>query len=386
MVDINRCYSIDDLNRAAHKALPKVIYDFIEGGAEDELTLRRNLQSFDHYEFVPRVLRDVSNIDLSRQVLGIDCRMPLVCAPTAMSCMFHHQGEEAVALAAAKAGVPYTLSTLSTRSIEQIATLSSGPKLFQLYIWHQRALVDEFIERCRQNGYQGLMLAVDLPALGKRERDLHNGHGRALELRLKTALGAWRTPRWLYHFLRGGPPQMANMLAHLPDNANALKTIDVVNQQFDASVSWQDAENLRAQWQGMFVLKGIQSVEDAKRAVTMGASAIVLSNHGGRQLDGAPPAMAILPAVLDAVGGELEVLIDGGIRRGADIIKALALGANACMIGRPYLYGLAAGGEAGVSRSLEILRSEMERVMKLIGCDSLDRLDASYVRRISALS
>lgn len=386
MSDINRCYSIDDLAQAARKALPGVMYDFIEGGAEDEISMRRNRQCFEAYEFVPRVLRDVSRIDLSCKVLGVDCSMPLVCAPTAMSCLFHHRGEEAVALAAAKAGIPYTLSTLSTRSIEQIAKLSGGPKFFQIYIWHQRALVDEFIERCRQCGYEGLMLAVDLPALGNRERDLRNGHGRPLELRLKTALGAWRRPRWLYHFLRCGPPQMANMLEHLPDDANAFKTIDVVNQQFDASVTWQDAEQLCAQWQGTFVLKGIQSVADAKRAAAMGASAIVLSNHGGRQLDGAPAALSILPAVVDAVSGDIEVLIDGGIRRGADIVKALALGANACMIGRPYLYGLAAGGEAGVSHSLEILRSEMERVMKLIGCDSLAKLDDSYVQKIQASS
>lgn len=385
MPDINRCYSIDDLCNVARKALPGVMFDFIDGGAEDEVTLCRNRQCFNHYEFVPRVLQDVSNIDLSSRVLGIDCAMPLMCAPTAMSRMFHHKGEEAVALAAEKAGIPYILSTLSTYSIEQIAQTSRGAKLFQIYIWHNRALVNEFIERCRASQYEGLMLAVDLAALGNRERDLHNGHGRPLELRFKTAIGAIRTPRWLYHFLRSEPPQIANMLGHLPHNANALKTIDTINQQFDASVNWQDAEKLCKQWQGPFVLKGIQCVADAKRAADIGVSAIVLSNHGGRQLDGAPPALDLLPRVVDELGGDVEVLIDGGVRRGADIIKAIALGASGCLIGRPYLYGLAAGGEAGVSRSLEILRSEMERVMKLIGCDAISKLNSSYVQKISSL-
>jgi L-lactate dehydrogenase (cytochrome) len=374
-----RCYSIDDLRKASRKALPKVIFDFIEGGAEDEVTIGKNLCAFQRYEFVPRVLCDVSTIDLSTRVQCIDSSMPLICAPTAMSRLFHYKGEEAVALAAQAAGIPYSLSTVANYSIEQIAGLSRGSKLFQIYVWHNRQLVDEFIERCQRCEYDGLMLAVDFVALGKRERDLHNGHGRPLEMRVKTALGGLARLRWLYRFLSSPPLKMANMQEHLSHNANALKVIDSIHQQFDPAISWEDARRLRDKWQGAFLLKGIQCVDDARRAVDIGASGIVLSNHGGRQLDGAPSAMDILPQVYAAVGNDLEIIVDGGIRRGSDIIKAIALGAKACMIGRPYLYGLSAGGEAGVSRSLEILRTEMELVMKFIGCESIDKLDASYV-------
>jgi L-lactate dehydrogenase (cytochrome) len=296
--------------------------------------------------------------------------------------MFHYQGEEAVAKAAEAAGIPYTLSTVATRSIEQVAAYSQGPKFFQIYAWHNRELVDEFIRRCQASNYDGIQLAVDLAALGNRERDLRNGYGRPLELRIKTGLSALTRPAWLYRFITSDSMKMANLVEHLPHGGDAARTLDTVNEQFDAGVTWERAQAMREQWQGPFVLKGIQCVEDARQAVTIGATGIILSNHGGRQLDGAPSALDLLPAVVDAVGGDIEVLIDGGVRRGADVIKAVALGAKACLIGRPYLYGLAAGGQAGVSRSLDILRNEMERVMKLIGCTSIRQLDSSYVARL----
>ncbi len=382
MSNLDRCYSVEDLRKAARGALPRVIYDFIEGGAEDEITVHRNRRSFNDYTFVPRVLRDVSKVDLATRIQGLDCSMPLLCAPTGMSRLFHYQGEAAVARAAREAGVPYVLSTVSTCSIEEIATLSDGPKFFQIYVWRNPGLVSEHIQRCRASGYDGIFLAVDLAALGKRERDLRNGHGRPIELRVKTGFGALTRPRWLFHYLTSSPLRMSNMVAHLPHKGAAVRTIDTVNEQFDPSVTWEDAQRLREEWGLPFIIKGVQCAEDARRAVSIGATGIVLSNHGGRQLDHAPAAMDILPEVVDAVGNDIEVIIDGGIRRGSDIVKAIALGAKATMIGRPYLYGLAAGGQAGVARVLEVFRSEMEQVMKLIGCDSVQKLDRTYVRRL----
>ncbi len=382
MLKISHCHSIEDLRNAARKAIPGVMFDYIEGGAEDEITVRRNRESFAKYEFVPRVLQNVSEIDLSTQVQGLSCSMPLLCAPTGMSRLFHYQGEKAVAQAAQSAGIPYSLSTVSTISIEEIARISQGVKFFQIYVWHNRSLVLEFINRCKSSEYDGIMLSVDLVALGKRERDLRHGHGRQLMLRFKIALGALTRPAWLFRFLTSGSLKMANLTEYLPHDGDVQKTANVINDQFDATVTWNDAREFRKQWAGPFLLKGIQCVEDAKRAVAIGASGIVLSNHGGRQLDGAPPAFELLPEVVAAVGGEIEVLIDGGIRRGSDVIKAIALGATACLIGRPYLYGLAAGGEAGVNHALELLRNEMQLVMKLIGCDSLNKLNSSYVKRI----
>ncbi len=392
MTSLERCYSIQDLRNKAKKALPAVMFDYIEGGAEDEFTVDENLKAFRDVEFAPKVLRNVAHIDLSTRLLGIESKMPIVCAPTAMSRAFHYLGEKAVANATNKAGIAYCLSTVATTSIEEIASIGTNPKFFQIYAWKDRVMVDEFIKRCLSCDYAGLMLAVDLATLGKRERDLRNGHGRPLEHSVRVALGALLKPKWLYRFLTSGKMQMANMLEYLPHNADALKTANEVNAQFDASITWDDAKRLKAIWDDgsdsqnrPFILKGIQSVMDAKEAVNMGASAIVLSNHGGRQLDGAPPAMALLPRVMDAVGNDIEVVIDGGIRRGSDVIKAVAMGAKGCLIGRPYLYGLAAGGEAGVSRALTILKEEMEGVMKLIGCDSIQKLDTSYIHSLNRL-
>lgn len=382
MTHVSRCYCIDDLNKQAKKSIPGVIYDYLDGGAEDEITVQRNRESFACYEFVPRVLEDVRNIDLSVTMQGVESPMPLFLAPTGMSRLFHYQGERAVARAANEAGIPYALSTVSTTSIEDVADLCKAPLFFQIYVWKNRALVHEFIERCQRCDYKGMILAVDVPALGNRERDLRNGHGRPLELQIRTALSGWNKPGWIFRYLTSGKPKMANMVEHLPYGGDARKTIDTVNEQFDASVTWDDAKALRDSWEGSFLLKGIQSVDDAVKAREIGATGIVLSNHGGRQLDGAPPAMDLLPEVVAAVGSGMEVYVDGGIRRGSDVIKAMALGASGCMIGRPYLYGLAAGGEMGVTRSIDIFRTEMERVMQLIGCDSMKKLDTGYVKKI----
>lgn len=374
--------SIRDLRELARQALPSVMFDYLEGAAEDEVTARRNERSFDQWRFRPRVLRDVTSIDLSTSVLGADLALPVFTAPTGLTRMFHHDGERAAAAASHAAGTGYCLSTVGTTSIEEVRAAHPGPLFFQIYAWHDRRMVDDFIERCRAQSYHGILLAVDLAALGKRDRDLHNGHGRPRALRVNTAKAALRRPTWLYHYLTKPAWRMANMVDHLPHGANALKVVDEVNAQFDASVDWGRARAMRDAWDGPFVLKGVQHVDDAVLAAEMGCDAIVLSNHGGRQLDGAPTALDLLPAVRSAVGSGMEIWVDGGIRRGSDIIKALCLGADCCLIGRAMLYGLAAGGQAGVERAYAILRDEMERTMRLVGCERVSALGMEYVERV----
>ena len=360
------------------------MFDYLEGGAEDELTVKWNREAYSQYEFSPHVLNDVSMVDLSTTVQGIDVELPVISAPTGMSRMFHHEGERAAAKATHHAGTAYCLSTVATCSIEEIAGASNGPLFFQIYAWHDRNIVMDFIERCKKVGYNGLMLAVDLAALGKRERDLRNGHGRPKVLRKNTGISALSKPKWLYHYLTQPKWKMANMIEHLPHGADALKTIDTVNSQFSAAVDWNEARKLLELWDGPFMLKGIQSVGDAVKAAELGASGIIISNHGGRQLDCAPATLDLLPGIVNAVGSQVEVLIDGGIHRGSDVIKAIALGARACLVGRAYLYGLAAGGEEGVTRAYEIMKDEMVRVMQLIGCRSLEDLDSGFVRKRNA--
>lgn len=381
MASVDEVFSILQMRDLAKTKIPSVMFDYLEGSAEDEMTFDWNRRSFSKYEFVPRTLQDVSNIDLSSTFQGVDIDIPVISAPTGMSRMFHWEGEKAVVRATHKAGTAYALSTVSTTSIEDVANESSGPLFFQIYAWHNKEMVKDFIERSRNNNYKGLMLAVDLAALGKRDRDLRNGHGRPAVLRKNTALGALSKPAWLFNFLTKPKMRMANMVEHLPHGADALKVVDTVNAQFRADVTWDDAKEMMQQWNGKFMLKGIQCKEDAIKAAELGVSGIILSNHGGRQLDGAPSGLDILPEVVEAVGNKVEVFVDGGITRGSDIIKAVALGAKGCLIGRAYLYGLAAGGEAGVTRVYDILKDEMERTMKLIGCRSVSELDASYVRK-----
>jgi L-lactate dehydrogenase (cytochrome) len=368
------------MKELARKKLPSVMFDYIDGGAEDEITVNWNRNAYQKYEFVPHVLRDVSHIDLTTQVQSITLKLPIIAAPTGMSRMFHYTGEKAVAKAVHKAGGAYTLSAVGTTSIEEIAAISTGPKFFQIYVWYDKQMVQDFIIRSRQQSYDGLMLAVDLATLGKRERDIRNGHGRPNALKMKTGISALSKPSWLYHYLTQPKWKMANMTEHLPHGAYAAKVIEEVNEQFSSTVNWKDAAEMRKQWKGSFMLKGIQCVEDAVKAAEIGATGIIISNHGGRQLDGAPATLDLLPEVVKAVGNEMEVLIDGGIMRGSDVIKAIALGAKSVLVGRAYLYGLAAGGEAGVSRVFEILKDEMTRVMQLIGCTSIKDLNSSYIR------
>jgi len=381
MSRVNDCHSIADLKAAARARMPSVLFDYIEGGAEDEITAAWNRDAFSNYSFLPRTLRDVSKVNLSTTVQGIKIDLPIIAAPTGMTRMFHHEGELAVAKASHKAGTAYTLSSVATTSIEDVAMAAKGPLFFQVYVWHNRKMVQDFMDRCRKMNYAGIMLAVDLAALGKRERDLRHGHGQAAKLKWNMARSAISKPAWLYHYLAEPKWRMANMVQHLPHGALADKVLEKVNEQFDASVTWEDARELMKAWGGKFILKGIQCKEDAILAAEMGASGIVISNHGGRQLDGAAATLDLLPEIVEAVGNDIEVMIDGGITRGSDVIKALALGAKACLVGRAYMYGLGAGGEKGVTRCYDILREEMVRVMQLIGCSDVRELGPQYLRK-----
>lgn len=364
----------------ARRRLPRMVFDYMDGGADDEVSVRRNPGGFLRYDLVPRVLRNVEHADLGTTVLGSAIRFPVICAPTGASRLFHHEGETAVARAAYSAGTIYSLSSVSTRSIEEIAALNDGPKWFQIYVWRDRAILKDFIARCRDAGYTALCLTVDVPVAGKRERDLHNGFTVPPRIGVRSISDALRRPSWLWRFLTSPRINFSNVQGHAGAVTSMASVMEYISRQLDPSVTWEDAAWMIEEWKGPFAIKGILDARDAERAVKIGATGIIVSNHGGRQLDHTPAPIEVLPEIAAAVNGRAEVILDGGIRRGTDVLKALALGAKACMIGRPYLYGLAAGGEAGVGRALEILRSELERDIKLLGCRSVAELDRTFVR------
>jgi L-lactate dehydrogenase (cytochrome) len=367
--------SVADLRQIAKRRLPRAVFDYIDGGAEDEISMRRNMAAFGRLEFRPRVLRDVADIDTSTTLLGRPLPLPAVLAPTGFTRIATPGGELDVARAAARAGLPYTLSTLATRSIEEVAEVSSGPKWFQVYVWRDRGLVAEMLARAAEARYEAIVLTADLAVPGRRERDVRHGFTLPPKIAPGTLLDGARHPAWTWQFVRAEPITFANI-----GHGEAVRLADFINTQFDPSLSWRDLDWFRDRWAGPIVLKGVQTVEDAKLAADAGVAAIALSNHGGRQLDGAPPPAELLAPVADAIGDRAEIICDGGIRRGSDIVKALALGARACMIGRAYLYGLAAGGEAGVGVVLEMLTADVRRVMALSGVRSVAEIGPDLVR------
>lgn len=380
-MDLQHCHNVDDLRARARRRLPAPLFHYIDGGADDEWTLRHNTQAFDDWNLLPSILRDVSRIDLSTRVLGCDLELPFFLAPTGMSRLFHHDKELGAARAAHRYGTLYSLSTLGTTSLEDVAQVP-GPKMFQVYIHRDRGLTLEFAQRCKAAGYAALCLTVDTPLAGNRERDRRTGMIMPPRLGLRSLLSFAASPHWAWHWLRDPDFRLANVVHRVDALAGgAMGLIDYVNSQLDRSVSWRDAEWLRAQWDGPLVIKGIGTASDARQALAVGADAVMISNHGGRQLDGTPAPIEALPAMREAVGNRLELIVDGGVRRGTHVLKALALGANACSIGRGYLYGLAAGGQAGVERALHLLREELLRDMALLGCTRIDELGRAQVRR-----
>ncbi len=378
---LNRAASVADLRELARRRLPGGVFDYIDGAAEDELTLARNSAAFDAYEFVPRVLRDVSEIDTSAVLMGRKHPLPLVMAPTGFTRIVCPDGELAVARVAAKREITYSLSTLSTRSIEEVRAVSDGPLWFQLYMWRDRGLVAEWLRRAADCGYEAVLLAVDTPVFGRRERDVRRGLTLPPTLGPDTVWDGLRRPGWTWSLLRSEPITFANLAGVKGyDGSTALGLSEFAHNQFDQGLTWNDIDWLREHWDGKLALKGIQSVADAELVVGQGVDAVILSNHGGRQLDAAPPALELVSEVADAVGGDVDIICDGGVRRGSHIAMALSLGADAVMTGRPYLYGLAAAGEAGVEHVLDLFTEDFRRTLALIGCPSARDLSHEFLR------
>jgi L-lactate dehydrogenase (cytochrome) len=372
--------SVADLRRIARRRLPAGVFDYIDGGAEDERTLAANEAAFAGVAFRPRVLSGVGEVETTSSVLGKPVAYPLVLAPTGFTRIADPQGELAVARAAERAGLPYTLSTLSTRSIEEVRGVSNGRLWFQVYAWRDRGLVGEMVARAAAARYEALVLTVDTAVLGRRERDVRRGFSLPPTLGLRTILDGAVHPGWTWRFVRSDPIRFANVVGRdVGDGATPVSLSDYINTQFDPALSWADVDWLRSVWDGAIVVKGIQTVEDAARAAAADVDAIALSNHGGRQLDGAPAVLPLVAPVADAVSGRTEILCDGGVRRGSDIVKAVAAGATACMAGRAYLYALGAGGERGVDRVLGWFRDDVRRTLSLLGVGSVAELDRSFI-------
>jgi len=379
MSKISKAHNFEILRKLAKKRLPRMVFDYIDGGADDEYTLAANDKRFAEYTLAWKTLVDVSKTDTSSSVMGSPCKAPIIVSPTAAQRLFNPRaGEKAVARAADAAGLIYCLSTLGSTSVEAISEYTSGPKWFQVYVWKDRALVEAVLERAKKAGYTGVILTVDVPVAGNRERDLVNQFTVPPKITPSTILQMLEKPGYLFDMLSTPKITPANFKQTDPSGESIVASL---NRQFDQAVTWEDAKWMKEVWGGPFAIKGVARADDARRCIDIGADAVWVSNHGGRQLDTSSATIDLLEDVVAAVGHQAEVILDGGVRRGTDIIKAIALGARAVAVGRPYLYGLAAGGEAGVTRALELLRTSLRRDMALTGVCRLDELTPDFVRR-----
>ena len=377
---INDCYNYEDFRKLAKKKLPAPIFHYIDGGADDEVTLNRNTKSFNDCDLVPNILASVGEPDLSTTVFGRKIDMPLFLSPTAMQSLYTPEGDKASARAAEKFGTMYSMSTMASFSIEEIANISSGPKLFQLYVHKDQSITDDLIDRCRRANFDGLCLTVDTLVAGNRERDHRTGFTTPPKLTLESLLSFAMRPEWVFKYLINKKFELANIKHKTDKGTNIAKSvIDYINEQYDPAMNWKDAEYCIKRWNGPFALKGVMSVEDAKRAIDIGCTAIMISNHGGRQLDGSRSPFDQVKAISDAVGDKLEIILDGGIRRGTHVLKALAAGATACSFGKAFLFSLGAGGQKGVERLLDNMQKEIRRNMILMGCKKIKDLDASKI-------
>ena len=372
---LESAFTVADLRAVARRRSPRAVFDYVDGAAEQEISLRRARDAFARIEFAPHILRDVGGVETATTVLGASSTLPLVLAPTGFTRMMHHEGERAVGRAAEQAGVPYALSTMGTTAVEELAAEAPlGRHWFQLYLWRDRDASGELVERARKAGYDTLVLTVDTPVAGARLRDSHNGLTIPPALTARTLADMARHPAWWFNVLTTEPLTFASL------NSWNGTVAELVGHMFDPTAVAADLTWLREQWPGHLVVKGIQHVDDARAVVDLGADAVVVSNHGGRQLDRAPVPLELLPDVAAAVGERAEVFVDTGVMTGADLVAARALGARAALVGRAYLYGLMAGGERGVSRALEILRTETERTLQLLGVERIDDVGPAHAR------
>jgi isopentenyl diphosphate isomerase/L-lactate dehydrogenase-like FMN-dependent dehydrogenase len=376
-----RVVSIEDFRPIARRRLPKPVFDYLDGGAEGEVTLRENCRAFEDITFRPRHAVVPESCELCTQVLGFNLSLPFLLAPVGYSRLMHPGGEVAAARAAGAAGTAYILSTISGHKLEDVKAASSGPVFYQLYLMGGRSAAEAVIDRARAAGFSALVVTIDTPVAGMRERDSRNGTKELISggllAKIPSLPGLLMHPGWLISFLRdGGLPGLPNVV--IPGQG-PMTLVDINAALARAAVAWKDLNWIREHWRGPIVVKGVLTGDDARRAADEGAAAVVVSNHGGRQLDCVPASLRALPEVVKAVNGHVEVLMDGGVRRGTDVVKAICLGARAVLCGRAYAYGLAAAGEAGVTRAIEILRTDVDRTLRLLGCPSIAALDRSYV-------
>jgi L-lactate dehydrogenase (cytochrome) len=374
-----RAVNVADLRALARRRLPAAVFDYVDGAAGDELTARRNQADLRELVLRPRVLAGATEIDLSTEVLGQRLSVPLLGAPTGLTGLVHHEGEIGIARAVHAAGGLYVLSSAASRNLEEVAAASAGPRWFQLYVGGDRGLVQTLLERAHAAGYTALVVTVDVARAGARERDRRNGFTVPPRVTARTLVDGVRRPRWTANFLARPRILSEGLLSSVSTEGRAGTLSEMINRQFDPSLSWSDIAWLQEHWDGPILLKGVLRADDARRAAELGLAGVIVSNHGGRQLDQVPSSIRALPEIVDAAGSELEVYMDGGIRRGVDIIRALALGARACLAGRALVYGLAAGGPAGAHRAVEILLEELRLAMTLMGCPSVRDLDTSWI-------
>ncbi|MFQ6006175.1 MAG: alpha-hydroxy acid oxidase [Woeseia sp.] len=376
---LKNCYKTEDFRRLARARLPSPIFHYIDGGADDEITMRRNSEAFETCDLVPNVLAGVESVDMSTEVLGSRLDFPLFMAPTAMQRLFHHDGERAIAAAAGKLGTMFGVSTIGTRSIEELGAFSA-PKLFQIYVHRDPALTTDLIERCKAANFNALALTVDTIVSGNRERDYITGMTTPPRLTPVSLLSFALHPDWTFNYVFREKFELPNISSFIAAGSNVqYSVVDYLDSQLKRDIDWDDAAQMIEEWGGPFAIKGVMAVADARRCVDVGASAIMVSNHGGRQLDASRSPFDQLDAIVDAVGGQIEIILDGGVRRGSHVLKALATGANACSGGRMYLYALAAAGSAGVERAMSLLKGEIERDMLLMGCRSISELKPSML-------
>lgn len=374
------CYNFHDFRALAKRRLPGPIFDYIDGAADDEITLRRNAASFENCDLLPSVLRGVESVDMSVTIMGQKLALPFYLSPTALQRLFHHRGEHAVANIASKYGTMFGVSSLGTVDLEQLRKQHSGPQVYQFYFHKDRGLNHAMMERAKGAGVEVMMLTVDSITGGNRERDKRTGFSIPFKLNLAGMLQFAIKPMWALNYLSHEKFRLPQLEGHVQMESGAMSISKYFTEMLDPSLDWDDVEKMVKLWSGQFCLKGIMSVADAKRAVDIGCTGIILSNHGGRQLDGSRAAFDQLAEIVDAVGDKIDVIMDGGVQRGTHVLKALSLGAKAVGVGRYYLFPLAAAGQEGVDRAVDLLRIEVERGMKLMGCTSIDQLSRENLR------